>query len=105
MNTNTNNSRRWFSTLYRTRIKIHKNDTPILNLSLAFAILAVLSAPWLVVAGFVIALALGYRFSYQKNAPEFDADLDEVVRSAARNVKNAVDSAAENSSENASQDE
>ncbi len=81
----------WFSLFYRTRVRVCKEQTVILNLSLLFSLLAVLSAPWLVAAGFLIALALGYRFSIEKNAAQFSDDFDEVLRSAARNVKDAVD--------------
>ena len=88
---NTAQKNRWFSILYRTRIKVCKEQTTIINLSLLFSLLAVLSAPWLVVAGFIIALALGYRFSIEKNAPHFSGDFDEVVRDAAQNVKDTID--------------
>lgn len=83
---------RWFSFLYRTRVKVNKGDIPILNLSLIFMLLAVCSAPWLAVAGLVIALALGYRFSVEKNAKGFANSFQEVVNHAAGNVKAAVDS-------------
>ena len=79
-----------FSSLYRTRVKVQKQDTPILNLSLLFSLLAVGSAPWVGIAGLAAALALGYRFSIERNAPEFTGDFEEVVRDAARNVKDAV---------------
>jgi len=87
----TNRRNNWFSFLYRTRVKVCKEQTTIINLSLIFALLAVSTAPWLAVAGLVIALALGYRFSIEKNAPQFSGDFDEVMRDAAQNVKNAVD--------------
>ena len=87
------NSSNWFSVLYRTRIRVDKEDISIVNLSLLFCLLAVLSAPWLVVGGAIAALVLGYRFSIQKNAPGFSGDFDEVVRDAARNVQSAVDNA------------
>ena len=86
-NTRKNN---WFSFLYRTRVKVCKGDTTILNLSLIFSLLAVSTAPWLAVAGLIIALALGYRFSIEKNAPQFSGDFDEVMRGAAQNVKDAM---------------
>ena len=57
-----------FSVLYRTRVKVQKDDTPILNLSLIFSIIAVCSAPWLAVIGLVVALVLGYRFSIERKA-------------------------------------
>ena len=88
MNTSTRNN--WFSLCYRTRIKVCKEQTVIVNLSLLFSLLALLSAPWLVAAGFIIALALGYRFSIEKNAAQSSGDFNEVMRGAARNVKDAV---------------
>lgn len=36
---------RWFSFLYRTRVMVHQGDIPIVNLSLAFALLVAVSAP------------------------------------------------------------
>jgi len=82
---------RWFSILYRTRVKVCKGQTTIINLSFIFSLLAVSTAPWLAVVGLIIALMLGYRFSIEKNAPHFSGDFDEVMRDAAQNVKNAVD--------------
>lgn len=91
-NHTTHSNGRWFSVLYRTRVKVSKGEIPILNLSLLFSILALLSAPWLVVAGFIVALVLGYRFGVERNAEGFTSDFQEVVRDAAGNVKAAVDS-------------
>ena len=79
-----------FSTLYRTRIKVTKDSTTIINLSLLFTIVSALLALWLVVIGAVVALLLGYRFSIQKNAPEFSGDLKEIVEDAGENVKEVV---------------
>lgn len=87
-----NRQNNWFSFLYRTRVKVCKGQTPIINLSLLFTLLAISTAPWLAVAGLIIALALGYRFSIEKNAPQFSGDFDEVVRDAAQNVKNTLNS-------------
>lgn len=81
-----------FSFLYRTRVKVNKGSTPILNLSIIFSILAVCSAPWLAVIGLVIAVILGYRFSIERNAEGFSGDFQEVVKDAATNVKSTVDS-------------
>lgn len=81
----------WFSFLYRTRVRVCKENTDILNLSLIFSVLAVCTAPWLVVGGLVAALLLGYRFSIEKNAPQFSGSFDEVVRDAAQNVRDVVD--------------
>ena len=80
-----------FSTLYCNRVKINKSGTPILNLSLLFSLLAVLTAPWLVVGGVIVALALGYKFGFERNAAGFCNDFDTVVKGAASNVRNVVD--------------
>lgn len=81
-----------FSTLYRTRIKAQKGDTPILNLSLLFSMAALFTAPWLVIAGLAVALVMGYHLSVERDAPQFSGNFQEVVNDAASNVKSAVDS-------------
>lgn len=93
------NRNRWFSVLYRTRIKVNKGDIPILNLSLIFSLLAVGSAPWLAVTGVLIALALGYQFHVERDAPEFSGDFDAVMNDAASNVKSVVDKVTEKKEE------
>ena len=80
-----------FTALYANRISVRKNGTPVINLSLLFCIIAVLTAPWLVIGGAIAALALGYKFSYLRNAAEFAASLNEVVQDAKSNVRSAVD--------------
>ena len=81
-----------FSFLYCNRVKVNKGSTPILNLSLLFSILGVLTAPWLVVAGVIVALALGYKFAFERNAAGFSNDFDQVVKGAATNVCTVMDS-------------
>ncbi len=91
-NTNTNNGKTGlFSLLYRTRIMIKKGESTIVNLSVLFSIIALLCAPWLVIIGAIVALALGYRFSIQRNAEGFAKDFEHVVKDAADNVKNVVE--------------
>ena len=92
-NQNTNNTSKnsFFSILYRTRLMILKGDTTIVNLSLLFSIIALLCAPWLVIVGAIVALVLGYRFSFERNAPAFDKDFEHMVKDAASNVKHAVE--------------
>lgn len=94
MNTHTNgfDKSSLFSFLYRTRIKVMKGNTTIVNLSLIFSGIALLSAPWLVIIGALVALALGYRFSMERNAEGFSGSFGNVVRGAAGTVKSAVDS-------------
>ena len=81
-----------FSFLYRTRVKIFKGDIPILNLSLLFCLLSLLSAAWLVVIGSIAGLLLGYRFEMEKNSPDFGGSFRNMVQGAAGNMKSAVDS-------------
>lgn len=103
-----NNCRRGnniFSFLYRTRVRVVKGDIDILNLSLAFSVLAVCTAPWVAVIGLVIALALGYRFSIERNAAAFSGDFDAVVKDAAGNVKAVVDSVVGSGDEHKDNDE
>ncbi len=80
-----------FQFLYSNRIKVTKGATPILNLSLIFGLLAVLTAPWLVVGGVIAALALGYKFGFERKAAGFTRSFDEVVRGAASNVRSVMD--------------
>lgn len=80
-----------FHTLYATRIIVRRNGESIINLSLLFCLIALLCASWLVIGGAIAALALGYEFSFVRNAPGFSKSFDEVVQDAKCNVKNAVD--------------
>lgn len=81
-----------FSFLYRTRIKMCKGETPVLNLSLLFCLIAVLTAPWLVILGVIAALVMGYQLSVERNADGFSGNFQQVVNEAAATVKSAVDS-------------
>lgn len=90
---------RWFSLLYATRVQVHKGDTPIVNLSLLFSLLAIMSAPWIAVIGLIASLALGYQFHISRNDPAFSGSFDDVVQNAAHNVKSAVDSVVKDETE------
>lgn len=89
--TNTNHKPGFFALMYRTRIVITKGDSTVLNLSMLFSIIALLCAPWLVIVGAIVALALGYKFAIERNAAAFDKDFEHVVKDAAENVKHAVE--------------
>ena len=76
---------------FRARIKIRREDTPILNISTLFAALTLLISPHLVVVGAIIALVLGYKFSFEKHDHACDGEnLERTVRNAAENVKTSV---------------
>lgn len=93
MENNNNNQKKTgiFSLLYRTRLLVTKGNSQIINLSILFSIIALLCAPWLVIIGAIVALALGYHFSIDRDAAEFDRDFENVVKDAADNVKHAVE--------------
>ena len=80
-----------FNKLYANRITVTRNGSVIINLSLIFALIAFLTAPWLVIGGAIAALALGYKFGYARNAADFVSDFDTVVQDAKNNVRTVVD--------------
>jgi len=95
MNQNTNpiklDKNSVFSFLYRNRVVVSKGDVTVVNLAIVFFILSVLCAPWLVAIGAIVALVLGYRFSYEKNSADFGGSFDDLVQNAAGKVKSAVE--------------
>lgn len=77
--------------LYRARIKVHKDGTPIVNLSVLFSALSLIIAPHIVILGAIVSLVLGYKFSFTKSDAAFAGEnLERMVRSAADNVKSSV---------------
>lgn len=76
---------------YRARIKLRRNDTQILNISVLFSALALLISPHLVIIGGIICLILGYKVSFDKHDHAFDGEnLERTVRNAAENMKSSV---------------
>jgi hypothetical protein len=55
----------------------------VVILSMLFSLIALLSAPWLVILGLLAALVMGYRFAVDKNGPGFEQSFDDVVKNAA----------------------
>jgi len=90
-----NRDKGFFSVLYRTRFRASKNGETVVNLSLLFSIIALLSAPWLVILGLLAALVMGYRFSIDPDGLGFEQRFDDVVRNAATNVKQVVNNVTE----------
>jgi hypothetical protein len=86
---------RFFSFLYRTRFRASKNGVTVVNLSLLFSLIALLTAPWLIILGLLAALMMGYRFSVDRKGLGFEQSFDDVVRNAAGNVKQAVENVTE----------
>lgn len=78
--------------LYRFRVKVSKGETPVINLSLAFCILAVILSPRLAITGVILSLILGYRFAFDRKDPTFaGVNLEKTVKNAAQNAKASVD--------------
>lgn len=77
----------FFKAMYKTRVKIRRGETPILNLSVLFSIVALLTAPWLVIGGVLVALIMGYRLSVDSSGEGFESSFEEVVEAGKNNVK------------------
>ncbi len=77
----------FFKAMYKTRMKITRGDTPILNLSVLFSLVALLTAPWLVVLGLLVALVMGYRISVDRSGQGFESSFSEVVENGKRTVQ------------------
>ena len=76
---------------FRARIKVRREETIIINLSALFAALMLLISPHIVVIGAIMALVLGYKFSFDKHDHAFDGEnLGSTVRHAADNIKASV---------------
>lgn len=76
---------------YRARLKVHRQDTAILNISAIFAVIALLISPHLLILGVILSILLGYRFTLDKHDHAFDGEnLERTVRHAAENAKNSV---------------
>ncbi|MCL1872473.1 MAG: DUF4342 domain-containing protein, partial [Promicromonosporaceae bacterium] len=61
-----------------------------LNLPVLVGIILLLFVPWLVVAGAVVSLVLGYQLAIEKSPGEFDGTFDSMVKRTAEDVKNTV---------------
>ena len=83
--------------LYRSRVKIRKGDTSILNVSVLFAGICLILAPHITIAGIIVSMILGYQFSFTGMDPDFASEnLEKMVRSAAQNAKSSVSSVVRN---------
>ena len=78
-------------TVYCMRLKIRKDDVTIINFSVLFCLVCAVFAPYLTIAGCVIALILGYRFAFIKHDSSFDQeDLESKFQHAANNVRSSL---------------
>ena len=65
------NFRAFIRKMYRNRVKIHKGDTTVVNLSVLYAVPCLLCAPHITVFGVIAAMVLGYRFSFSQMDEDF----------------------------------
>ena len=65
---------------YRCRMKIHKGNVPVINVSAVYACAALIFAPHITVAGIIISMILGYRFSFSQ------MDKDFILKAQPRNI-------------------
>ena len=87
------NALNFLQKLYRSRLKIRKGETSIINVSILFAILCLLFAPHMTIAGVIVSMILGYQFSFSKMDPDFESEnIEKMVKSAAQNAKSSVSS-------------
>lgn len=92
--------------VYCMRLKVRKENVTIVNFSVIFCILCAVFAPYLAIAGCVIALILGYRFAFVKHDPDFDhEDLESKFQHAADNVKSSLGDMAKGFAENVAQND
>lgn len=86
-------SNNFFAVMYRTRFIVTKGDTTIINLSALFMLFVLLAAVWVLIIGGICCLALGYRFSVQRDSKDFSTDnFEDIMRNAGNNIKNTVSS-------------
>ena len=82
--------------MLRTRIKVRKGDTPIINLSVLFVVGAALlmglhRAFGIAVFGLILGLLMGYQINIDNNDEGFTQEkVEKIVRNAADNVKKTV---------------
>ncbi|HNW86534.1 MAG TPA: hypothetical protein PLP25_03630 [Candidatus Limiplasma sp.] len=80
-----------FNYLFRLRVQILKGNVTIVNLSVLFLILVLLMAPWVIVIGAILALLLGYRFSFDRDSRDFSEEsFEDMMKNAGSNVRNTV---------------
>ena len=80
-----------FMFLYAARIRIMHKDSVVLNLSVAACAACLIFAPYIVLAGLIATLLLGYKISFVRNDPAFSGKETETsFQDAAEQLKNRV---------------
>ena len=82
--------------LLRFRLKISRNNVPIINLSVLFSAFVIWRAPGLAAISGILALLLGCNFSFDRDDRAFAGDsIQKMVRNAGENAKKIVHDAGE----------
>ncbi|MDD2647206.1 MAG: hypothetical protein PHI27_02545 [Eubacteriales bacterium] len=82
-----------FQKAYACRVMVKKDGVMIINLSVLFLAIALLSAPYLLAGGLLLSLILGYRISFVKSDPAFvKATLQTIIQNAGHNVRSSMQS-------------
>ena len=85
-----------FDFLYRLRLVVRKDQATVVNLSSLFVLLTIATAPHICIIGLIVALALGYRITIDRDSQAFARDhFDDMVKNAKSNVKNTMDAFAQ----------
>jgi len=91
MTQNTNTKKKSiFTALYVNRIIVSKGNETCLDLPVFIGIILLLCAKWLLVAGLIVALALGCRLSMGKKNVELDGTFGSMLKHTAEDVKSTV---------------
>lgn len=77
--------------LYAARVKISYKNSVVLNLSVAACVACLVFCPYMVLAGLVVTLILGYKVTFVRNDPAFSGkETDSSFEDAARQLKDRV---------------
>jgi len=80
-----------FDYLYRLRLRVRKEDTVIVNLSILFSLLLLFTAPHICIIGLIVSLLLGYRINIRMDTHTFrNATFDDIIKNARSNVQKTV---------------
>ena len=77
--------------LYAARVKISYKNSVVLNLSVAACAACLVFCPYMVLAGLVVTLILGYKVTFVRSEPAFSGkETDSSFEDAARQLKDRV---------------
>ena len=82
-----------FQKMYDFRVKVNKQDKPIINVSSIFALACLIFAPHVTIIGSIAALVMGYTFRFESEDMD-NKELEERLRKMAQNVKTGAQTAA-----------